>query len=309
MCFLGLKQLVEPFYNGFRNTDFWEDYPANYPLAQQVFDQGGAVSYAHPGMTPVFEQASIKELPVDLALGHRTALDVLSNNDENASMAMWYRLLNCGFRVPISAGTDAFTNVVDHYIAGGGRVYAHTGPRFDYAAWIAAFRDGRSFASNGPIVKLEVDGKSPGDEIRLDAGRTLAVKVSLTTQVPVDRVELIVNGRVVESQKPGGRTSLEFTARVPVERSSWIAARALGPAHRLLLNDTMAFAHTSAVYVTLGGKPVRELEDIRFYREWVEKLITRAEKTGRFANDERRSEVVRLFRKALTWYQSAEVGN
>ena len=108
MCFLGLKKLVEPFYNGFRDTPHWDDYPANFPLAQEVFDQGGTVSYAHPGMIPSFEGASIKELPVDLALGHRTAMDVLSNNDENATMEMWYRLLNCGFRVAIPAGTDAF---------------------------------------------------------------------------------------------------------------------------------------------------------------------------------------------------------
>ena len=69
-------------------------------------------------------------------------MDVLSNSDENATTEMWYRLLNCGFRVPISAGTDSFTNVADHYIAGGGRVYVLAGPRFDYAAWLDAFRRG-----------------------------------------------------------------------------------------------------------------------------------------------------------------------
>jgi hypothetical protein len=58
-------------------------------------------------MSPSFEAASIKELPVDLSLGHQTVMDVLSNNDENATVEMWYRLLNCGFRVAISAGTDS----------------------------------------------------------------------------------------------------------------------------------------------------------------------------------------------------------
>jgi hypothetical protein len=57
-------------------------------LAQQVYDQGGAVGYAHPGMSPNFEAASIKELPVDLALGHQTAMDVLSNSDESATTEM-----------------------------------------------------------------------------------------------------------------------------------------------------------------------------------------------------------------------------
>ena len=167
MCFLGLKKLVEPFYNGFPDTKWWDDYPANFPLAQQVYDQGGAVSYAHPGMSPVLDSASIKEMPIDLALGHQTAMDVLSNSDEAASMQMWYRLLNCGFRVPISAGTDSFTNVADHYIAGGGRVYVQAGPRFDYPVWLDAFRKGRSFASNGPMVWLTVNGFAPGDEVRL----------------------------------------------------------------------------------------------------------------------------------------------
>jgi hypothetical protein len=301
MCFLGLKRLVEPFYNGFRNTPFADDYPANFPLAQEVFDQGGAVSYAHPGMVPAFEQASIKEMPADLALGQHPAMDVLSNNDEGACMEMWYRLLNCGFRVPISAGTDSFTNVMDHYVAGGGRIYVQAGPRFDYRGWLEAYRQGRSFASNGPVVKLEVDGKSPGDEIRLDAPRSVTVKALMNTQVPVDRFELVINGRVVEST-PGR----EISKHIPIERSSWIAVRALGPRHRLILNDTGAFAHTSPVYVTVGGRPVRERDDIRFYREWVEKLIARAERSGRFSTPERREEVVALFRKALAWYQAAE---
>jgi hypothetical protein len=308
MCFLGLKKLVEPFYNGFRDTPFWEDYPANYPLAQQVYDQGGAVSYAHPGMAANFEAASIKELPVDLALGHQTAMDVLSNNDETATTEMWYRLLNCGFRVPISAGTDSFTNVADHYIAGGGRVYVLTGPQFDYAAWIDAYRKGRSFASNGPVVKLQVEGKSPGDEIALDSSGEVTIKATLATQVPVDRFELIVNGRPVYSVPADGKEALEFTRKVPIGRSSWIALRAVGPRNRLILNDTEAFAHTSPIYVTVGKRPVRVAEDLRFYREWISRLIARTETRGRFATPARREEVVALFRKALSWYEAAEAG-
>jgi hypothetical protein len=309
MCFLGLKQLVEPFYNGFRNTPHWEDYPANFPLAQQVYDQGGAVSYAHPGMSANFEGASIKELPVDLALGHRTAMDVLSNNDENATTEMWYRLLNCGFRVPISAGTDAFTNVADHYIAGGGRVYVHTGPKFDYAAWLDGFRKGRSFASNGPIVSLTVDEKLPGSEISLSAPGEVTIQASVSSQVPLDSLELIVNGRSIHSVPMSGKESVNFAQKLRLEKSSWIALRALGPRHRLILNDTMAFAHTSPVYVTVGGQPVRVADDIRFYREWVERLIARTEKSGRFSTPERKAEVVALFRKALSFYHQAERSN
>jgi hypothetical protein len=308
MCFLGLKKLVEPFYNGFRNTPFWEDFPANYPLAQQVYDQGGAVSYAHPGMAANFEAASIKEMPVDLALGHRTALDVLSNNDEIATMELWYRLLNCGFQIPISAGTDSFTNVADHYIAGGGRVYVLSGPQFEYTKWLEAFRKGHSFASNGPVVSLKVDNKLPGDEIQLASPREVTVEASVATQVPLDRVELIVNGQPVYSAPVAGKETVEFTRHVNITSSSWVALRALGPRHRLVLNDTSAFAHTGPVYVIVAGRPVRIAEDVRFYREWVERLIARTEKSERFANPERRAEVLALFRHGLAWYQAAEAG-
>src|SRR5439155_17869049 len=131
-------------------------------------------------------------------------------------------------------GTDSFTNVVDHYVAGGGRVYVLAGPRFEYGAWMEAYRNGRSFASNGPVVKLTVDGKSPGDVIQLDAPRTVTVKAAMMTQVPVERVDLVVNGRVVESQAAAGRDQLEFARRLRIERSSWIALRAVGPRHRLI---------------------------------------------------------------------------
>jgi TolB protein len=304
MCFLGLTKLVEPFYNGFRNTPHWDDYPANFPLAQQVFDQGGAVSYAHPGMVASFERASIKELPVDLALGHRTAMDVLSNNDENATTEMWYRLLNCGFKVAISAGTDSFTNVADHYTAGGGRVYVQSGARYDYAAWLKAYREGRSFASNGPVISLKVNGRTPGDEIKLDSPGEVTVEAAVETQVPLDKVELLVNGKPAYSVPNAVKDQITFKQRIPVTGSSWIALRVVGPRHRLILNDTIAFAHTSPVYVTVAGRPIRVPDDVRFYRDWVEKLIARTESTGRFATPDRKAEVLALFRKALGFYQS-----
>jgi hypothetical protein len=119
-------------------------------------------------------------------------------------------------------------------------------------------------------------------------------------------VELIVNGKVVHSEPADGKTTIEFQKQLPLRDSSWIALRALGPRHRLIMNDTMAFAHTSPVYITIGGRPVRLKDDIRFYREWVERLIARTEKSPRFSTPERRREVVSLFQKALAWYQTAE---
>lgn len=306
MCLYGLKQLVHPIYSGFRDTPQWEDYPPNYAQAAATRKQGGAVTYAHPGYAPTFEVASARELPVDLALGEVDAMDVLSNNDENATMELWYRLLNCGFRLGISAGTDAFTNVSDHYIAGGGRVYVKGGNSLDYAEWISGYKRGRSFASNGPVILFTADGKEAGDELRFDdSSATVRVKAAVHTQVPLEKVEVIVNGKVEVSRPVQGKLSIELDERIPLKRSSWIAVRALGPWHRLVLNDAQAFAHTSPVYVYLGNQPIAFRSDLAFYMDWIERLIARVKERGRFETPERRQEVVDLFLRALDVYRKA----
>jgi hypothetical protein len=295
MCLYGLKQLVEPLYTGFRGTPQADDYPPNFVQAKAARAQGGAVTYAHPGYAATFEGASARELPVDLALGEIDAMDVLSNNPEEVALEIWYKLLNCGFRLGISAGTDSFTNVADHYVPGGGRVYAHVDGELTYEKWVDAYKRGRTFATNGPMVFLTVNGKLPGDELKLGQGpQKLKVKVDVRTQVPVDKIELLVNGQPREWK---GEAELEL------DRSAWIAARATGPWHRLVLNDAGAFAHTSPVYVELGGQPVRSRADAEFYSDWIGKLIARVEQRGVFSNEARKREVIELFAKARAIYE------
>jgi hypothetical protein len=312
MCFFNLKQLVAPLYTGFRGTPHWEDYPANYALAQDAQRQGGAVTWAHPSYAPNFDRSSMRELPVDLALGSGNgsgaspidAMDVLSNDDEPASMALWYRLLNCGFRLAISAGTDSFTNVADHYTPGGGRVYVHTAMPMQYGQWIQDYKRGRSFASNGPMIFFTVNGEEPGAEIRLPAGpQKVRVKATVETREPVDTVDIVVNGKAVVSRAAAGKQTITIDEEIPLERSAWIAARATGPWSRLILNDLQTWAHTSPVYVYLGQQKIRSREDAQFWVAWIEQLIARVNERGRFATPERKKEVVAQFERALDVYR------
>ncbi|MBL8229169.1 MAG: CehA/McbA family metallohydrolase [Bryobacterales bacterium] len=292
MCLYGLKVLVEPLYTGFRDTPQADDYPANYTQARRTQEQGGAATYAHPGYAPTFEGASMREMPVDLALGVIDAMDVLSNNPEEVAIEMWYRLLNCGFRLGISAGTDSFTNVADHYVPGGGRVYAKPDGAYTYESWLAAYKRGRTFASNGPMLTLRINGKEPGDELEVAPGAALRVEAKVDSAVPVEGLELVVNGR-----------AQPYRAALTLERSAWVAARVRGPWHRLILNDAAAFAHTSPVYVKVGGQPIRSREDADFWIAWIDKLMERTRQRGRFSTDARREEVLALFQKARTTYE------
>jgi hypothetical protein len=239
-------------------------------------------------------------------------------------MEIWYGLLNCGFRLAVSAGSDSFTNVVDHYTPGGGRVYVHAGDRLDYDEWIRGFKQGRSFGSNGPMLSFTVNGEEPGADIRLakDAAQ-VRVSARVRTQVPIERIEVIVNGEVVASREAmqarraggdvvirdaaardaSGVAEITLDEQIELKGSSWIALRAYGPWHRLVINDLQTFAHTSPVYVTVDGQPIATSKDLRFYIDWIEKLIERVKTRGRFASQERRQEVVDLFTKALEEYR------
>ena len=43
---------------------------------------------------------------------------------------------------------------------------------------------------------------------------------------------------------------------VNIDRSSWIAARVVGPPHRLVVTDEQVLAHTSPVYSYLGEQEI-----------------------------------------------------
>jgi TolB protein len=306
LCLIGLKSLVKPLHTGFTNSAWPYDYPANHAQGEAAHRQGGAATYAHPGynFTQDPQTMSARELPVDLALGSIDAMDVLSNAEEDAATAMWYRLLNTGLRCAISAGTDSFTNRRQHWLPGGERVYVNVPGPWNYERWVEGLKAGRSFATNGPIVRLTVAGKGPGEEIRLAAPGTVQVTATVTSFVPFETVELIANGKVAATARAGadGRSARLQTA-YRLERSAWLAVRVRGPYHRLLPNDRFVYAHTSPVYCLVGTQKIGAREDAQFFVNWIDRLIAMAEAKGQYASEEQKREVISLFRKAQDYYR------
>jgi len=111
----------------------------------------------------------------------------------------------------------------------------HSGRDLRYEEWVAAYKRGRSFASIGPTITLTVDGKEPGDEVRFPARspQKVRVRATLHTQVPVDRFEIVVNGKRALTRDTARGNRVFIDEEVPLAQSSWIAARAIGPWHRL----------------------------------------------------------------------------
>ena len=178
MTLVNLKSLVEPIFTGFLRTTHPWDAPTNADIADHTHDQGGLVNYTHPAMTPsdpYHGPYTAKELPVDVALGKVDSIDVMGSNHE-ANLPLWYRLLNCGFRLPASAGTDCFLNRIVSKLPGSDCAFIQIDGPFTYERWIEGLRAGRTFVTNGPMLEFDAGGKGPGDTIQLLPGETVRAR-------------------------------------------------------------------------------------------------------------------------------------
>ncbi len=307
MPLLGISKLVEPFFTGEPNSDHWEDYPPNYTIARAAKDQGGAVCYTHPANAPenTVGPHLARDNPIDLALGAVDALDVLGNGDEAGACWMYYRVLNCGLKCAASSGSDSRMDVMRHAVSGGGKVYVKSDGPLTYPKWVAAYKAGRTFVTNGPMLFLEVDGKEPGAELRLGGPSHLRVTARAESPIPMSTIEVIVNGEVAASSKPSrdGKQA-EIVEKIYVPQSSWIAARVSGDGHRLIVNDPKLFAHTSPVYCYVADGKIRSSEDAQLVTAWIDRLLQDVSASPRFANEQRRGEVMKLFQRGREYFQA-----
>jgi hypothetical protein len=305
MTLVNLRQLVEPIFTGFKDTTNPWDIPTNSDIADRTHLQNGLVNYTHVAQNeadPYSGPYTGKGLPIDVALGKIDSVDI--NNNYAGSVALWHRILNCGFRLPASAGTDCFLNRIRSRLPGSDRAYVQIEGSFSYARWIEGLREGRSFVSNGPVLELSVNGRGLGAVVALDGPAEVRVRARARSQWPLDRAELILNGKVVAQLplKSTDRLDAQFEQPVRIERSGWLALRANGPAHP----DNPAgpsYAHTSPIYFQVRGRPVAAADDARFFLAWIDRLDAAVRQRGRIPNEALRSHVAQQLDAARAVYR------
>jgi hypothetical protein len=196
---------------------------------------------------------------------------------------LWYRLLNCGFRLPASAGTDVFLNRIPSGVPGWTRAYVRLDGELTYSKWVEGLRSGRSFVTNGPFVEVSAAGKRPGEVLWLAGPGKVTVAARAWSHVPVHRAELVQDGRVVATREfpDRGRQEVGWKQEVPFGRSGWLALRATGPSHADNPGGP-AYAHTSAVYVEVAGRPQDARADARYFLKWVDRLEIALRERNRF---------------------------
>jgi hypothetical protein len=197
---------------------------------------------------------------------------------------IYYRLLNTGVRLPPSAGSAS--GVLPNPV-GYNRVYVYlprssrgneaqsdpkrgtrnaeqsqslrtsaaTSDEFTYAKWREGLKAGRSFVSNGPLLRCRANGFFPGHVFQGNQPMEIRIEGKLDSREPVAAVELVQNGRAEKIRLPH---------RLTVRESGWFLVRAIAD-----VTNTFRFASTAPWYVEMGGQPMKPRADAaQFFLDW-----------------------------------------
>jgi dipeptidyl aminopeptidase/acylaminoacyl peptidase len=301
---LGLSDhLLTPDFSAYQHTALASPFPHNGVVADLAHDQGALVGYVHPfdwDIDPAKEKALSNQLPADVAHGKVDYIEVVGFADHKATANVWYRLLNLGNRLPTGAGTDAMANYSSlRGPVGMNRVFLDTGGAVSPEAIKAALRGGRTFASNGPLLGLIVDGKKPGDTISRTAPAKLAYKIALRSPVAVDHLELVQDGKVVKAfTLSGDRRTFDLSGELPVKHGGWLLLRARNDDADPQVLDIYPYATTSPIYLDLPGGPPSVAQDAAYFLAWIDRVIDEAERRTDYRTAREREATLNYLREA-----------
>jgi Tol biopolymer transport system component len=303
------KHLISPFVTGYEGTGVESLYPSNTDILRYAKEQGGIGSYVHPysGVRDPLETTlgTAKSLPVDVALGAVSYHELWSQNAGDAPLVVWYRLLNAGFRVPVTGGEDSISNLHDIELVGAVRGYFHLGSQpLTWDNWMQAMLAGRGFVTNGPLIEFTVNGRMPGEELPLAAGREVTIKATVNSPAPLERVEVIRNGEVLQSYplKGARHFGLGFNT-AGVTTSGWYSVRAIGAPRTFPVENTRPQAQTNPVYVIVDDQPIRDRESAEYFVRWIDRLTEMASAHPGWRSEKEKAHVLGQFAEARAIYQ------
>lgn len=210
------------------------------------------------------------------------------------SQDIYYHLLNCGLRIPPSAGSAS--GVLPNPV-GYNRVYVYCDGELTYEKWFEGLRAGQVVVTNGPMLRPRVNGELPGHVFTSAAGEAIELQATLNLSIreKVEYLEIIKNGRVdrevrlAEYKEAGGRLpTVEF------KESGWMLIRAVTNNQ-----DTFRFASTGPYYVEIGQQPRISKTSAQFFYDWVYERARRI----KIEPAEHQEEVIAYHRTARDFWQ------
>ncbi|PZG43193.1 hypothetical protein C1I98_18750 [Spongiactinospora gelatinilytica] len=307
----GVSAPPERFHTGFAGDPDW---PPNEAGCAELRDLGAVLGYSHPFHQQAHEHdgperalgsgrcCAAREIVADAALGLVDALDVVNHSSVTGTAAVYRRLIGAGNRLAVTAGTDTMISFTrrgsQSAPPGWGRVYAKVGGPLSAGSFAAAIRAGRTFATTGPWLELDVEGLGPGDTLDLDE-RGGRIRVTVRAIGPeVERLSIrTASGTAAEGPPDGLSVMLDVT-----EPTYVLAIAQGGPHPRAMRADV--YACTSPVYVDLAGAHVAREEDVRWCLDWLDRLEEMVGREGRLTAPGQFADHVALYDRARAVYRS-----
>ncbi|MBI4559852.1 MAG: CehA/McbA family metallohydrolase [Candidatus Hydrogenedentes bacterium] len=186
------------------------------------------------------------------------------------SQEIYYHILNCGFRIPPSAGSAS--GVLPNPL-GYDRVYVHLGKKLDYDDWWKGLRAGRVFVTNGPLLRTRASGKWPGHVFRRKHGAKLDLDIecAITTRDPIRNLEIIRDGRIERTVPYDECVRTGSLGKITFTESGWFLVRAIAENEK-----TFRFASTGPYCVEIGERKKRiSRSSAQFFLDWVQERKAR----------------------------------
>ena len=284
VMFQAIKELVKPVSLGPGITGAGDDDRPLRPGLDEARRQGGTIIRCH-------NTNGHEDVPSALA-GKLDALNFFDGSRTGRYEDNYYRYLNVGLRMPASTGTDWFMYDFS-------RVYAKVAGKLTVAGWLDALKAGRAVMTNGPLLDLTVDGRPLGDTLKLDAPRAVRVAARAVGRHDFEKLELVHNGKVIDSQR-AARDGAGFAARlvrdVRLGGPGWFAVRADASTRNEL--GAALYAHSSPVYVELGGRRVFDAEAAQALLRQLDEAQADIRARGRFSSAAARDKLLTLYEEA-----------
>jgi hypothetical protein len=315
---LNLRELIYPFGWGEPNTGVHGgyDHPTMAHQADRAHAQGGIVAWAHMPFPN-------GELPIDAALGKIDAVEAVvfgnplrEHTAWNARaewtplpvspLRLWYALLNTGSDLPGLGATDKMWN---SQVPGSVRTYVKVDGALTYQRWVDGIKAGRTFISSNAMIDFSLDAALPGTTLERSKGTTLPFRATMDSRLPLERVEILVNGEVVATRENSEKLRhWSFEGTLELDANSWVAARAyssheLPYQHHLTGTPSIVFAHSSPVYLKIDGGKRSSERDAALLAGICERTIRWANTAARYRDDDQRQEVVEFYDNACAVYR------
>ncbi|NNU16857.1 CehA/McbA family metallohydrolase [Parvularcula sp. ZS-1/3] len=258
---LGNDEPFAPWFFGPRNPTLGNPDLTNGDVVDFAAEQNISATYVHPFsedgdlMEMFLESPYPPELVPDGILADRLGIEIVCAwTPPLTNSAMWYRFLNIGRPVYAMSGTDGWVDFHRTPPMGTGRNYIPASTADAPAEILAAAMDGKGFVTTGPALVFEVAGVVPGGVTETgEAPFTL----DLAAAMDVDRVEILINGEVVETfEGVTAGESQSYEGTLELTDGGWVAARAYTDeikSDAWPTTHARPFAHSSPIWIGSVG--------------------------------------------------------